>query len=131
MAILMVRRELFKIMNHLPKRICKAVGELIESFQADPTNPQLYFHSVKESMRDPKVRGAKLPDGYRAIIIAPNKGDTYLLVHVDTHDEAYAWAANKLFEVHEGTGNFQIVDVPEIEAAQQAAKEHLTAALEV
>ncbi len=123
MARLMIRRDLFKQMSKLPGRICKAIGELVDKFQSDPTNPQLYFHSVKESMRDSKVRGAKLPDGYRAIIIAPEQGDSYLLVHVDTHDEAYAWAKNKLFEVHGGTGNFQIVDVPEIESAQEQIKQ--------
>ena len=68
-------------------------------------------------MVDPKVPGADLPDGYRAIIIAPERGDTYLLVHIDTHDAAYAWARNKRFEVHEMTGVFQIFNADEVNAA--------------
>ena len=71
-------------------------------------------------MRDPKVRGVKkLPDGYRAIVIAPDKGDTYLLVHIDAHDKAYDWAKNKLFEIHTMTGVFQIIDSIEVEQATQ------------
>ena len=65
-------------------------------------------------MADPKVRGANLPDGYRAIIIAPEKGDTYLMVYIDAHDKAYDWAKNKRFEMHPRTGVFQVFDVEEM-----------------
>jgi len=64
-------------------------------------------------MLDEKVRGADLPDGYRAIVIAPEQGDTFLLVHIDSHDRAYDWAKNKRFEVHGKTQAFQIYDVQE------------------
>ena len=79
-------------------------------------------------MIDPKVRGADLPDGYLAIIIAPERGDTYLLVHIDTHDAAYAWARNKRFEVHEITGVFQIFNADEVTAAAEERKNDYTAA---
>lgn len=117
MAQLMVHRNIFKTFGKLPIKVQKRMAEFIERFQKDPTDISLGVHSVKESMVDPKVRGASLPDGYRAIIIAPEKGDTYMLVHVDTHDEAYDWARNKRFEVHEMTGYFQVFDIKEIEAA--------------
>lgn len=117
MAQLMVHRNIFKSFGKLPVKVQKRMAEFIERFQKDPTDVSLGIHSVKESMIDPKVRGASLPDGYRAIIIAPDKGDTYMLVHVDTHDEAYDWARNKRFEVHEMTGFFQVFDIKEIEAA--------------
>jgi len=102
-------------------KVQKRIAEFIDRFQEDPTDPSLHLHSVKESMLDPKVRGANLPDGYRAIIIAPDKGDTWMMVHVDTHDEAYQWARNKRFEVHGMTGVFQVFDVEEIEAASHEA----------
>ena len=126
MAQLMVHRNIFKNFGKLPVKVQKRMAEFIERFQKDPMDMSLGVHSVKESMIDPKVRGASLPDGYRAIIIAPEKGDTYMLVHVDTHDEAYDWARNKRFEVHEMTGVFQVFDIQEIEAVAQDAAKNLT-----
>lgn len=117
MAQLMVHRNILKGFGKLPVKVQKRMAEFIDRFQNDPTDPALNVHPLKESMIDPKVRGASLPDEYRAIIVAPEKGDTYMMVHVDTHDEAYDWARNKRFEVHEMTGVFQLFDVQEVEAA--------------
>ena len=111
MAYLMMHAQVLKHFHKLPKKVQKKVPELIEKFQINPWDTTIGLHGLKESMLDPKVRGADLPDDYRAIVIAPEQGDTFLLVHIDSHDRAYAWAKNKLFEVHGSTGAFQIFDV--------------------
>ena len=123
MAQLMMHRKILKHFHKLPSKVQKRVSELIDEFQRDPQSPAIGLHPLTDTMRDPKVRGVKkLPDGYRAIVIAPDKGDTYLLVHIDAHDKAYDWAKNKLFEIHKMTGVFQIIDSVEIEQATQVPK---------
>ena len=123
MAKLMMHRKILKNFHKLPGKVQKRVSELIDEFQTDPHSPAIGLHPLTDTMRDPKVRGVKkLPDGYRAIVIAPNKGDTYLLVHIDAHDKAYDWAKNKLFEIHRMTGVFQIIDSVEVEGATQDPK---------
>ena len=120
MAQLMMHRNILKNFHKLPNKVQKRVSELIDEFQRDPQSPAIGLHPLTATMRDPKVRGVKkLPDGYRAIVIAPDKGDTYLLVHIDAHDKAYDWAKNKLFEIHTMTGVFQIIDSIEVEQATQ------------
>ena len=120
MAQLMMHRNILKNFHKLPSKVQKRVSELIDEFQKDPQSPAIGLHPLTATMRDPKVRGVKkLPDGYRAIVIAPDKGDTYLLVHIDAHDKAYDWAKNKLFEIHTMTGVFQIIDSVEVEQATQ------------
>ena len=120
MAQLMMHRNILKNFHKLPSKVQKRVSELIDEFQRDPQSPAIELHPLSATMRDPKVRGVKkLPDGYRAIVIAPDKGDTYLLVHIDAHDKAYDWAKNKLFEIHTMTGVFQIIDSVEVEQATQ------------
>ena len=120
MAQLMIHRNILKNFHKLPNKVQKRVSELIDEFQRDPQSPAIGLHPLTATMRDPKVRGVKkLPDGYRAIVIAPDKGDTYLLVHIDAHDKAYDWAKNKLFEIHTMTGVFQIIDSIEVEQATQ------------
>lgn len=90
MARLMVHRQILKDYHKLPGKVQKRVAELIEEFQKDPHSEAIGMHPLKGTMLDPKVRGiTKLPDGYRAIVIAPEKGDVYLLVYIDSHDRAY------------------------------------------
>ena len=117
MAKLMLHRNILKNFSKWPTKVQKRVSELIKEFEEDPSAPAIGLHPLKETMLDPKVRGIKkFPDGYRAIVIAPDKGDHFLLVHIDTHDEAYAWAKNKRFEVHAMTGVFQVFDAEEVQA---------------
>ena len=128
MAKLMLHRNLLKNFGKLPTKVQKRVAEWIDIFQKDPYDPSIGMHSLKASMADPKVRGGDLPGGYRAIIVAPEKGDTYLLMHIDQHDKAYDWAKNKHFEVHGATGVFQLFDVEETQAAargQEVAAEEI------
>lgn len=119
MAQLMMHADVLKRYHKLPTKVQKKVASLIERFQENPWDPSIGLHGLKETMLDAKVRGADLPDGYRAIIIAPEQGETFLLVHIDSHDRAYAWAQNKRFEVHGSTGAFQIFDVKEATQALQ------------
>ncbi|MEO2034107.1 MAG: UvrD-helicase domain-containing protein [Planctomycetaceae bacterium] len=122
MAKLMVHRNILKSFHKLPSKVQKRVSELIEEFQHDPQSPAIGLHPLPGTMLDPKVRGVKkLPDGYRAIVIAPEKGDTYLLVNIDAHDKAYDWAKNKRFEVHGMTGVFQVFDAEEVQTVAQEA----------
>ena len=113
MAQLMMHANVLKRFNKLPTKVQKKVATFFEKFQEDPWDPAIGLHGLKATMLDKKVRGADLPDGYRAIVIAPEQGDTFLLVHIDAHDRAYDWAKNKRFEVHGNTGSFQIFDVQE------------------
>lgn len=116
MAQLMMHAKVLKHFHKLPTKVQKKVATLIEKFQKDPWDPSVGLHGLKATMLDEKVRGADLPDGYRAIVIAPEKGETFLLVHIDSHDRAYDWAKNKRFEVHGSTGAFQIFDALETES---------------
>ncbi|MBU2648706.1 AAA family ATPase [bacterium] len=110
MAKLMVHRELFKTFGRLPSKVQKKVYELMKKFEEDSIQASLHLEKVN-NVKDKKVRSARVGDDYRAIIIAPEQGDTYLLMYVDHHDEAYRWCGNKQFETHTSLGSFQVFDV--------------------
>ncbi len=114
-ANLGITNEVLGRLRKLPKKVSKALERFIRAFQEDPSNPQLYVHPIK-NLRDPKVHGAKLPDGYRAILIKPEVGNNWMMAYIDTHDEAYAWAKEKSFEMHTQTGVFQVYDIQKVEA---------------
>jgi len=112
----MWRRDLLEQVMHAPAKVKKKLSELHRKFEQDSTQTSLHLEPVKGA-RDPKVRSARVGDDYRAIIIAPEQGDTYLLVHVDHHDEAYRWCIGKQFEAHGALGTLQIFDVEEVKRA--------------
>src|SRR4051794_29866783 len=82
--------------RHLPRRQQKRVIELLEQFEADSTTPGINYERVKGT-RDRKIHSARVDDSYRAIIVAPARGDLYRFTFVGKHDEAYAWAEQCVF----------------------------------
>lgn len=116
MAQLMLYREVLKNFGRLPSKVQKKIYELISKFEEDSTQASINLEHIIQA-RDPKVRSARVGDDYRAIIIAPERGDTFLLMYVDHHDEAYRWCMNKQFEAHGALGTLQVFDVTEASAA--------------
>ena len=111
MAQLMLHREVLKSFGKLPSKVQKKIYELIRKFEEDSTQASIRLEHLQPLVKDPKVRSARVGDDYRAIVIAPEVGDTFLLMYVDHHDEAYRWCKNKQFEAHGATGTLQVFDV--------------------
>jgi mRNA-degrading endonuclease RelE of RelBE toxin-antitoxin system len=120
MSQLMMHRTVLKDFGRLPAKVQKKVYELIRKFDEDSTQSSIHLEHVNGAC-DAKVRSARVGDDYRAIVIAPEAGDMFLLMHVDHHDEAYAWVRNKRFEAHRSLGTLQVFDVVEAEAAVEPA----------
>ena len=121
MAQLMLHREVLNNFGRLPSKVQKKVYELTRKFEEDSTQASIHLEPVKAA-KDSKVRSARVGDDFRAIVIAPEQGDVYLLTHVDHHDEAYRWCKNKHFEAHGALGTLQIFDVEEVNKAVAPAQ---------
>ena len=100
-------KEFMESYSRLPRTTQKKVREFTEKFQRDPTQSGIRFERIGHA-RDPKVRSVRIDQTYRAIVIQPPRGDVFLCVWVDHHDEAYRWAMDRLFEVNPRSGSFQI-----------------------
>ncbi|MBM5785878.1 MAG: DNA helicase, partial [Cyanobacteria bacterium K_DeepCast_35m_m1_288] len=62
----------------------------------------------------------------RCIVRAPDEGDTYVLLWIDKHDDAYQWARRRTCHVNRVSGALQVVDV---EAAEMAVGDAIAAAV--
>ena len=113
----------------LPDHIMKKVRETITKFQHDPTSPGLNYEKINAAP-DPRLRSIRIDQTYRAIVLKSEKGDVYILLWVDKHDEAYAWACTKRTGVHPQSGAIQIVEVLETEAAPPAIPAPAVSAIE-
>ena len=110
MTTLMLHRDVLAKFGKLPAKVQKKVSELIRKFGEDSTQASINLERIEQTA-DPKVCSARVGDDWRAIVIAPQKGDTFILMHVDHHDEAYRWCRNKRFEAHGTLGILQVFDV--------------------
>lgn len=99
--------DFLKALAKLPKPQQRGVRQWITKFQADPTQRSLNYEKINGT-RDSKVRTGRVDQCYRIVIIHPPKGQVYLCVWVDHHDDAMDWAMRKVFEVNPRTGSFQV-----------------------
>ncbi len=113
--------DFLKAFANIPPKKQKAVREALEKFKRDPTSLAQNYEKIHD-VEDDKVRTVRCGIDYRAIVIAPPKGDVYLFAWVDHHDEAMAWARRKRFEVNQHTGTFQVYEVKTAAAADDAPR---------
>lgn len=106
----------------LPKGIQGKVTEFLNKFRNDPTAPGINYEKISNGM-DQKIYSVRIDNTYRGIVAREEETGVYLLLWVDHHDEAYAWAQRKRLAVNPKTGALQIFDVREIPAVQTVTRE--------
>jgi len=106
----------------IPRSQQKKVREFITRFQANPTAASINYEPLHEA-RDRRIHSVRIDLAYRAIVLHPQQGDTYVLAWVDHHDQAMEWARHKIFEVNPATGALQIVDVAVIASTSAPSSE--------
>ena len=111
--------DFFDSYNRLPKKVQGKASKLIDQFKKNPTQTGLNYESIKNA-RDSNLKSLRVDQSYRAIVRKPDNGNTYLLLWVDKHDQAYQWAQNRVCKINSESGALQIVDV---EQAQNLEKQ--------
>ncbi len=96
----------------LPENVQKRMREFLEKFEANPKAPGFNYETLN-AVVDKKLRSVRVNDTYRVIVKREEETDTYVLLWVDHHDEAYAWAAKRKCEVNPFTKKIQIYCVEE------------------
>ncbi|MEU5411971.1 UvrD-helicase domain-containing protein [Streptomyces clavifer] len=88
----------------------------------------LHLESVEKS-RDPRMRTIRINDFWRGVVLAPDDGsDTFLLLSVVPHDDAYTWAAKRLYTINTATRALEVRNVVAIEQLTPALKKAANAA---
>jgi superfamily I DNA/RNA helicase len=116
----------------LDKPVKAGVRKAMEKFQQLPiaelyADKGLHLESVNKA-RDARMRTIRITDFWRGVVLAPDDGsDTFLLLNVVPHDDAYSWAAKRLYTVNTATRALEVRNVVAIEQLtpmleEQAAK---------
>src|SRR4051794_4186005 len=100
----------------IPRAQQRKVREFTAKFKADPRSAAINYEKIHR-VRDERVRTVRIDGQYRAVVLHPERGDVYVLLWVDNHDQAMAWAAKRSFEVNPRTGALQVINVEEVRRA--------------
>lgn len=113
----------------IPKQQQRAVSSFVAKFRANPKSPGINYESIHHA-QDKNFRSVRIDQDYRGIISKPEKGNVYILLWVDKHDEAYAWARRHRCAIHPETGVLQLFEieqtVEEVREVEPPANEVIT-----
>lgn len=110
---LFIHDSFFDSFSVLPKQIQKKTREFLKKFKENPTSSAINLEKILDFV-DQSLRTVRIDGKYRAIVQAPEKGQSFHLLWVDNHDEAMDWAKNKIFEWNKNTQGFQLFEQPEV-----------------
>ncbi|WP_435176075.1 UvrD-helicase domain-containing protein [Actinacidiphila sp. bgisy145] len=86
--------------------------EKFERFTLDQLfkDPGLKLESLKQA-KDPHIRTMRITQGTRGVVLAPDTGDTFVLLRVMPHDKAIAWAIKQRASINTVTRAVEIRDI--------------------
>jgi protein tyrosine phosphatase (PTP) superfamily phosphohydrolase (DUF442 family) len=100
--------DVLRDMISLPKNIANKVADAYTKI-TDQTHAGMHLEKLAQAA-DARVRTIRIDLTYRGVVLAPETGDTYLLMRVLHHDDAYDWAKRNKFGVNAMTGAIEVVD---------------------
>lgn len=118
--LLAISTDFFTSFAALPKTQQGKVTAFINKFRNDPTSPGINFEKIEGGV-DKNICSVRIDLTYRGIVVKMEESGVYMLLWVDHHDEAYAWAKNKKCSINKMTGSVQIFDVQQIVVHEQVA----------
>lgn len=109
-AVVAISSDFLSSFAALPKKVQGKVTEFINKFRNNPTSNGINYEKLQNNS-DSKICSVRIDDTYRGIVVRQPETGVYILLWVDHHDEAYAWAKNKRCSVNRQTGSVQVYDV--------------------
>lgn len=101
----------FDAVFKLPKRIQDKVVNFQKKFRENNTSVGLHLEPISQ-FKNNALRTARVDDNYR-MVVGVLDGDTYSLLYVADHEEAYRWGMNKRFVWNEHTQACQLITIEE------------------
>ncbi|MFH1621628.1 MAG: UvrD-helicase domain-containing protein [Candidatus Omnitrophota bacterium] len=90
----------------------------VEEFKRNPHSSGVNYEKIRGA-RDNKLHSVRIDQAYRGIVVKPEQGNVYVLLWVDQHDAAYAWAEKRICKINPETGSLQIFSVDDKNMAVQ------------
>lgn len=121
--VVAVGDDILDCLSRLPKSAYQKAAKFIMRFRADPRSSGINYERIQNA-KDDNLRSVRIDQNLRGIVLAPEKGNVYVLLWIDNHDDAYKWALNRMARVNVASGSLQVFSVEEqtISAEPKAEK---------
>lgn len=96
--------------SRLPQGVQGKVAKFVTNFQSNPTASGINYERI-QGASDPNLRSVRIDQAWRGVVLKPESGRVYVLLWVDRHDDAYAWAARHRCKINPATGALQVYEV--------------------
>lgn len=110
----------------LPRQKQGKATEFFNKFRTNPNSPGINYEKIDDGI-DKNICSVRIDDAYRAIVVRCPDTNVFMLLWVDHHDEAYAWAKRKKCSINKVTGGVQVFDVQEVTVEKTVEKETIFA----
>lgn len=110
----------------LPQGVQQKVSKFLTNFQRNPTASGIHYEKI-HTAHDPHMRSVRIDETWRGIVLKPEQGNLYLLLWVDRHDDAYAWASRHRCKINPATGAIQVFEAVVVQEQQAEAAQTLQA----
>ncbi|WP_371403462.1 AAA family ATPase [Kribbella sp. NBC_00662] len=114
MPRLAIEREFLRDFARLDRKLQDRVSDVFSKFD-EATHAGIHLEKVGNA-RDDRLRSIRIDKFWRGVVLAPDSGDTYTLLKVLPHDDAYVWAQRRQVTVNAVTGRIEVRDVEAIDA---------------
>lgn len=115
MATLGIHKDFLLEFAKLEKPVQKRVHEVFDKFRKH-RHAGLHLEKLEKS-RDPRIRTIRINQFMRGVVLAPEVGDSFLLLKVMPHDDAIAWAVKHRATVNSATHGIELRDDVALERA--------------
>ena len=99
-------------LSKLPAGVQSRVMKWAIRFQTDPKSSGINYENINAAT-DSNMKSVRIDGDWRGIVFKPDRGDVYVLLHVNKHDEAYRWAERRKLIINPVTGAMQMIQVEE------------------
>ncbi|MER7000239.1 UvrD-helicase domain-containing protein [Streptomyces sp. NPDC000410] len=115
MATLGIHKDFLMEFAKLEKPVQKRVHEVFDKFRAH-RHAGLHLEKL-ENPRDSRIRTIRISKFMRGVVLAPDAGDSFLLLKVMAHDDAITWALKHRATVNSATQGIELRDDVALERA--------------
>lgn len=117
-----ISQDFFTAFAQVPRAQQKKINEFVSKFRNNPQASGINYEKINDAANG-QYRSVRIDQDYRGIVLKPERGNVYLLLWVDKHNDAYDWARRHRCEVNPLTGCLQLYEA--IHNEPEAGAEHV------
>ena len=110
-----ISSDFFTSLAKLPKTQMNKTIKLVEKFKNNPKSTELSYEKLHSNTN---MYSMGVDASYRCIVMKPDTGDIYILLWVDSYDNAYDWVKKHKCIINSKTGSLQVIQVVQTSESQ-------------